>query len=218
MSAAHTLLRPLWVASGDDRIGGNSLHSSVAGVAAGMRRSCSLMGQRAARDERMNACRGLRSLGAHMALDGVSWVQSDSVEIAVGQTDRMLQKRRRHLLPRSGVAPLGRSVRPYTVSAERAHGAFTQCGRGGDERTNGTALFVGVLRAAALFAIAASTIGRAADRDWDTVSPSEHFAPPNSRDTCRQACPSRPTERSCSPVSAHFTSKRALVQASVGLF
>jgi hypothetical protein len=47
----------LWVASGDDRIGGNSQHSSVSGVAAGMRRLCSLMGQGAARDERMNACR-----------------------------------------------------------------------------------------------------------------------------------------------------------------
>lgn len=54
----------------------------------------------------------LRSLRAHLALDGVSWVQSGSVEIAVGQTDRMLQNRRRHLLPPSGVAPLGSSVRP----------------------------------------------------------------------------------------------------------
>jgi hypothetical protein len=54
----------------------------------------------------------LRSLRARVALDGVSWVQSGSVEIAVGQTDRMLQNRRRHLLPPSGVAPLGNSVRP----------------------------------------------------------------------------------------------------------
>lgn len=54
----------------------------------------------------------LRSLRAHEALDGVSWVQSGSVEIAVGQVDRMLQNRRRHLLPPSGVAPLGSSVRP----------------------------------------------------------------------------------------------------------
>src|SRR5215831_19432798 len=54
----------------------------------------------------------LRSLRAHVALDGVSWVQSGSVEIAVGQTDRMLQDRRHHLLPPSGVAPLGSSVRP----------------------------------------------------------------------------------------------------------
>src|SRR5512133_757962 len=43
----------------------------------------------------------LRSLRADAALDGVSWVQSGSVEIAVGQTDRMLQNRRRHLLPPS---------------------------------------------------------------------------------------------------------------------
>ena len=98
-------------------------------------------------------------------------MQSGSVEIAVGQTDRMLQNRCRHLLPPSGVAPLGRSVRPYTVSAERAHAAFTQCGRGGDEAHEWTALFVGVLCAAALFAIAASTIGRAADRDWVAVRP-----------------------------------------------
>ena len=41
----------------------------------------------------------LRSLRAHAALDGVSWVQSGSVEIAVGQTDRVLQNRRHHLLP-----------------------------------------------------------------------------------------------------------------------
>ena len=54
----------------------------------------------------------LRSLRAHVALDGVSWVQSGSVEIAVGQRSRMLQNRRRHPLPPSGVAPLGSSVRP----------------------------------------------------------------------------------------------------------
>jgi two-component system NtrC family sensor kinase len=35
-----------------------------------------------------------------------------AVEIAVDQTDRMLQNRRRHLLPPSGVAPLGSSDRP----------------------------------------------------------------------------------------------------------
>src|SRR4051794_39705447 len=62
--------------------------------------------------ERYDACGCLRSLRAHVALDGVSWVQSGSVEIAVGQTDRMLQNRRHHLLPPSGVAPLGSSVRP----------------------------------------------------------------------------------------------------------
>jgi hypothetical protein len=53
----------------------------------------------------------LRSLRAHQALDGVSWVQSGSVEIAVGQTDRALHNRRRHLLPPADVAPLGSSVR-----------------------------------------------------------------------------------------------------------
>jgi hypothetical protein len=37
-----------------------------------------------------------------VALDGVSWVQSGSVEIAVGQTGRALQNRRRHLLPSLG--------------------------------------------------------------------------------------------------------------------
>jgi hypothetical protein len=47
-----------------------------------------------------------------VALDGVSWVQSGSVEIAVGQAGCMLQNPRRHLLPPSGIAPLGSSVRP----------------------------------------------------------------------------------------------------------
>jgi hypothetical protein len=52
----------------------------------------------AARYERYGRLLGcLRSLRAHLALDGVSWVQSGSIEIAVGQTDRMLQNRRRHL-------------------------------------------------------------------------------------------------------------------------
>src|SRR5512133_3362219 len=53
----------------------------------------------------------LRSLRAHLALDGVSWVQSGSVEVAVGETGRALRNRRRHLLPPWGVAPLGSSVR-----------------------------------------------------------------------------------------------------------
>ena len=72
------------------------------------------MGQgAAARCERNGTPVGcLRSLRAHVALDGVSWVQSGSVEIAVGQAERMLQNRRRHRLPPSGVAPLGSSVRP----------------------------------------------------------------------------------------------------------
>ena len=50
----------------------------------------------------------LRSLRAQAALDGVSWVQSGLVEIAVGRLGRVLQNPRRHLLPPSGVAPLGR--------------------------------------------------------------------------------------------------------------
>ena len=41
-----------------------------------------------------------------MALDGVSWVWSGMVETAVGRRiGRMLQNRRRHPLPPSGVAP-----------------------------------------------------------------------------------------------------------------
>ena len=80
--------------------------------ASGFARLCSLMGQwAAARFERFRRLGCLRSLRAHLALDGVSWVQSGSVEIAVGQTDRVLQNRRRHLLPPSGIAPLGSSVR-----------------------------------------------------------------------------------------------------------
>ena len=56
-------------------------------------------------------------------IDGVGWVQSGSVEIAVGQTGRMLQNRRHHLLPPSGVAPLGSSVRPpVRLSAARLGG------------------------------------------------------------------------------------------------
>jgi hypothetical protein len=41
-------------------------------------------------------------------LMGFSWVQSGSVEVAVGETGRALRNRRRHLLPPLGVAPLGR--------------------------------------------------------------------------------------------------------------
>ena len=49
----------------------------------------------------------LCSLRARMALDGVSWVRSGLVEIAVGRRiGRMLQNRRRHPLPPSGVAPV----------------------------------------------------------------------------------------------------------------
>jgi len=64
-----------------------------------------LCGYRRFRVSTFSAC-------SFVALDGVSWVQSGSVEIAVGQNDRMLQYPRRHLLPPSGVAPLGSSVRP----------------------------------------------------------------------------------------------------------
>src|SRR3954467_13434742 len=52
----------------------------------------------------------LRSLHAPVALDGVSWVQSGSVEIAIGQVDRMLQNRSERPLPPWGIAPLGSSV------------------------------------------------------------------------------------------------------------
>jgi len=86
------------------------------------RLSTSLMGQGrwlvSERRRRLLGC--LRSLRAPAALDGVSWAQSGSVEIAVGQTDRMLQNRRHHLLPPTGVAPLGSSVRPpILLSAAR---------------------------------------------------------------------------------------------------
>src|SRR5437764_14983297 len=62
--------------------------SVVRSRASGLRRLCSLMGQgRRPRYERYGRLLGcLRSLRAHLALDGVSWVQSGSVEIAVGQT------------------------------------------------------------------------------------------------------------------------------------
>src|SRR5215208_5702058 len=59
----------------------------------------------------------LRSLRAPVALDGVSWVQSGSVEIAIGQVGRMLQNRRRHPLPPWGIAPLGSSVGPPPADA-----------------------------------------------------------------------------------------------------
>jgi hypothetical protein len=55
---------------------------------AGHARFCSLMGQgTAARLWAISTLSGcLRSLRAHVALDGVSWVQSGSVEIAVAKT------------------------------------------------------------------------------------------------------------------------------------
>src|SRR5262244_3529616 len=79
----------------------------------------SLMGQGRWLDvSEIDAYGCLRSLRAHLALDGVSWVQSGSVEIAVGQTDRALHNRRRHLLP-----PRHRSARELgsiSCSAEAA--------------------------------------------------------------------------------------------------
>ena len=81
----------------------------------------------------------LRSLRAHAALDGVSWVQSGLVEIAVGRLGRVLQNPRRHLLPPSGVAPLGSSVRPpvrlcgVELSAVSQHGVHND-GQASGER------------------------------------------------------------------------------------
>ena len=53
------------------------------------------------------------------ALDGVSWVQGGEVENAVGLVlGRVRQNRRRRLLPPSGVAPCGSSMRsPVSVIA-----------------------------------------------------------------------------------------------------
>jgi hypothetical protein len=53
----------------------------------------------------------LRSLRAHLALDGVSWVQSGSVEIAVGRKPRATESAPSSA-PSLGVAPLGSSVGP----------------------------------------------------------------------------------------------------------
>ena len=50
------------------------------------------------------------------ALDGVSWVQGGEVENAVGWVSRVRQNRRRRLLPPSGVAPCGSSMRPPVSS------------------------------------------------------------------------------------------------------
>ena len=51
-----------------------------------------------------------------LALDGVSWVQGGEVENAVGWVSRVRQNRRRRLLPPSGVAPCGSSMRPPVSS------------------------------------------------------------------------------------------------------
>src|SRR5580692_7275122 len=73
---------------------------------------CSLMGQgRRLGGERYRRCRVSAFSTCSWALDWISWVRSGLVEVAVG-LDRMLQNPRRHLLPPSGVAPLGSSVRP----------------------------------------------------------------------------------------------------------
>src|ERR1043166_3116711 len=53
----------------------------------------------------------LRSLRAHLALDGVSWVQGGSVEIAVGRKPRATESAPSSA-PSLGVAPLGSSVGP----------------------------------------------------------------------------------------------------------
>jgi hypothetical protein len=52
---------------------------------AGERQLCSLMGQGREALRGVDAFGCLRSLRARSALDGVSWVQRGSVEIAVGQ-------------------------------------------------------------------------------------------------------------------------------------
>jgi hypothetical protein len=69
-------------------------------------RCCSLMGQGQQLDFEGDVVGCLCSLRARMALDGVSWVRSGLVEIAVGlRIGRMLQHRRHHPLPPSDVAP-----------------------------------------------------------------------------------------------------------------
>ena len=55
----------------------------------------------------------LRSLRAHLALDGVSWVQGGSVEIAVGQRPHATESTPSSA-PSLGVAPLGSSVGPLS--------------------------------------------------------------------------------------------------------
>ena len=75
------------------------------------RRFRSLMGQGA--HPFIDALGCLRSLRARSALDGVSWVQGGSVEIAVSPLVGCVQQnRRRRLLPRQGVAPHGSWIRP----------------------------------------------------------------------------------------------------------
>ena len=74
---------------------------------------CSLMGQGREALRGVDAFGCLRSLRARSALDGVSWVQGGSVEIAAGHGLTACYKdQRRRLLPPSGVAPLGSWIRP----------------------------------------------------------------------------------------------------------
>jgi len=101
-------------------------------------RFCSLMGQgRRLGVERSRRFRVSAFSTCSWALDGVSWVQSGSVEIAVGQAGRMLQNRRRHLLPPSGVAPLGSSVRPPVWLRRVELGAVSQHGMHDDGEASG---------------------------------------------------------------------------------
>src|SRR6202044_1443145 len=70
-------------------------------------------GSRARLFSAVDALGCLRSLRARSALDGVSWVQGGSVEIAVSPLVGCVQQnRRRRLLPRQGVAPHGSWIRP----------------------------------------------------------------------------------------------------------
>jgi hypothetical protein len=73
---------------------------------------CSLMRQGREALLGIDAFGCLRSLRARSALDGVSWVQGGLVEIAVGIEEPQLHNRRHLLLPPSGVAPCGSSIRP----------------------------------------------------------------------------------------------------------
>src|ERR1700728_429844 len=74
-------------------------------------------GSRARLFSAVDALGCLRSLRARSALDGVSWVQGGSVEIAVSPLVGCVQQnRRRRLLPRQGVAPLGSWIRPPVFS------------------------------------------------------------------------------------------------------
>src|ERR1041384_5401422 len=86
--------------AGERPVSAPSNRSRATSSPAGLGRFRSLMSQwAAARLSDIGAFGCLRSLRARMALDGVSWVQGGSVEIAVGHVGRVPQNRRRHLLP-----------------------------------------------------------------------------------------------------------------------